>query len=183
MRGAMGETGRDGARGSRPDGVEPPTMSVSVDVTMQLALAVLTADGTPAGDAIREAVIDAAAFRTRRSSWGEGAREGPESERRPPMESGPSGSDGRAEPRIPQREVGHEAEEANALREWIARQVANAPPPSACQAHVLRAALDDGRIVRGCEALEGPDGRPGDGHRLLIECRAPRCFADRHVEE
>lgn len=179
----MGETGRDEARRPRPGRIAPTSITVSVDVTMQLALAVLTTDGTAAGEAIREAVIDAAAFRARRRSLAEGAREGAASERRPLTKPKPSGPDGNTAPRIPRREVRFTAEEAAALREWTARQVANAPPLSACQAYVLRAAFVDGRVVRGCKALEGSDGRPSDGHRRLAECRAPDCLSQHHDDE
>lgn len=163
----------------------PPrqTISVSVDVTMQLALSAPTPDGTPIAEAIREAVIDAAARRSERPLPTDDAQEGPASERPPLIEPGPPRPDGSTGPRIPRREARYTAEQAAALREWVARQVANAPPLSACQAHVLRTAFVDGRVVRGCEALEGPDGRPSDGHRGLTKCQAPECLSDHRDDD
>lgn len=126
----MGETGRDDARHPRPDRVAPTTISVSVDVTMQLALSVRTADGAPVAEAIREAVID-----------GQRSSRGPRARMAAPGDASLGGSalHGRV---------------GGSLREWVARQAANAPPLSACQAHVLRSAFVDGRVVRGGEAAE-----------------------------
>lgn len=70
------------------------------------------------------------------------------------------------------------ATKSESLEDWVARQVATAPPLSACQVYVLRAAFLEGRIVHGCGALERPDSWPGPDHRELDRCRAPACLAD-----
>jgi hypothetical protein len=153
----MEEEAWESLGGSPPEASVPEIVPVRLDTPTRFALEELTADGTTVDDAVRETIIDASArlAQQRRAAQ-------------------PRTKPARAK-QSPHDEMSGETE---TCQEKIARQVAAAPPFSACQAYVLRAAFLEGRIVRTCEPRDGRDGQPARGHRQVDECLAPDCLGD-----